>query len=99
MRQKSCLANRAGRRPLDPGLDRRAKKVEAPEAVPRQGTSESTTLFNGKDLDGWAGRFDHWSVSNGINVGKNNDPVPISTCLLTERNYSEFPADGDGQAV
>ncbi|MEO6809845.1 MAG: DUF1080 domain-containing protein, partial [Isosphaeraceae bacterium] len=66
------------------------KKTEAPEVPPRQGESESITLFNGKNLDGWAGRFDRWSVQDGVIVGKNNDPVPVSTYLLTERNYSDF---------
>ena len=31
-----------------------------------------TPLFNGKDLDGWEGHKDLWSVQEGVIVAKNN---------------------------
>jgi hypothetical protein len=65
-------------------------KKDAPSALPRSGPSETTTLFDGKSLHGWAGHFKHWSVEDGEIVGKNSAPVPVSTYLLSEKNYSDF---------
>ncbi|HEY5311979.1 MAG TPA: beta-propeller fold lactonase family protein, partial [Pirellulales bacterium] len=47
-------------------------------------------LFNGKDLTGWVGHKKYWSVKDGMIVGKNTEPVPVSTYLLTERKFSDF---------
>jgi Domain of Unknown Function (DUF1080) len=63
---------------------------QAPVVAPRVGTSETIHLFDGKTLNGWAGHFKHWSVDNGEIVGKNTAPVPVSTYLLTEKNYTDF---------
>ena len=53
--------------------------------------SETLTLFNGKDLDGWQGHKDkYWSVVDGVIVGKNTEPVPVSTYLVTDRKFSDF---------
>jgi len=65
-------------------------KKEIPNVGPRSGPSETITLFDGKSLNGWAGHFKHWSVDNGEIVGKNTAPVPVSTYLLSEKNYSDF---------
>jgi len=65
-------------------------KVQAPAVAPGSGQSETIRLFDGKTLDGWAGHFKHWSVDNGEIVGKNKAPVPVSTYLLTEKNYTDF---------
>ncbi len=62
----------------------------APVVPPRSGQSETIRLFDGKSLDGWAGHFKHWSVDGGEIVGKNTAPVPVSTYLLTEKNYTDF---------
>ena len=51
-------------------------------------------LFNGKNLDGWEGNMDLWSVENGEIVGKNTMPVPVSTYLLTKRKFSDFRLTG-----
>jgi hypothetical protein len=64
-----------------------AKTVEVP---PREGKSETITLFDGKSLDGWEGYEDHWSVVDGVIVGKNTKPVPVSTYLLTKKKFSDF---------
>jgi hypothetical protein len=66
------------------------KKKEAPIVPPRQGRSETITLFNGKDLDGWEGYSHLWSVEDGVIVGKNTEPVKVSTYLLTKRKFSDF---------
>jgi hypothetical protein len=63
---------------------------EAPVVPPRQGKSETVHLFNGKDLEGWEGYPDLWSVQDGVIVGKNSTPVTASTYLLTKRPFSDF---------
>jgi hypothetical protein len=69
----------------------KAKPVKAaPEVPPRKGKSETIKLFNGKDLAGWEGYKEYWSVHNGVIVGKNTEPVPVSTYLLTKRKFSDF---------
>src|SRR5688572_27027182 len=58
---------------------------------PREGKREMIELFNGKDLSGWTGHIGkYWSVKDGVIVGKNTDPIPVSTYLLTERKFSDF---------
>jgi hypothetical protein len=57
---------------------------------PREGKSETIQLFNGKDLTGWVGHKKLWTVHDGAIVGRNTEPVPVSTYLLTERKFSDF---------
>jgi hypothetical protein len=63
---------------------------DAPVVPPRKGKSETIKLFNGKDLTGWEGHEKYWSVQDGAIVGKNSEPVPVSTYLLTKRKFSDF---------
>lgn len=67
-----------------------ADKPAAPVVDPRQGTSERIVLFDGKDLKGWTGHEEYWSVRDGAIVGKNEEPVKVSTYLLTDRKFSDF---------
>jgi Domain of Unknown Function (DUF1080) len=64
--------------------------ADPPVVPPREGKSETIVLFDGKTLDGWVGHDKHWSVVDGTIVGKNKDAVPVSTYLLTKKNYSDF---------
>jgi len=48
------------------------------------------SLFNGKDLAGWEGLKDRWTVEEGVIVGRNNDKVPTSTYLFTTTSYRDF---------
>jgi len=57
---------------------------------PSKGKSETVKLFNGKDLDGWEGYEDLWSVKDGVIVAKNTKPLKFSTYLLTKKKYSDF---------
>jgi hypothetical protein len=66
------------------------KPKETPVVPPHQGTSETIQLFNGKDLDGWEGYTDYWTVKDGVIVGKNSTPVSASTYLLTKRKFRDF---------
>jgi Domain of Unknown Function (DUF1080) len=52
--------------------------------------SETIKLFNGKDLDGWEGYADLWSVKDGVIVARNDKPLPFSTYLLTKHKFSDF---------
>ncbi len=63
---------------------------DAPVVPPREGRSETVKLFNGKDLDGWVGNEQYWSVVDGAIIGKNSEPVKVSTYLLTKQGYSDF---------
>jgi hypothetical protein len=66
------------------------KKGEPPIIPPRSGKHEVIALFNGKDLTGWEGHRKYWSVHDGVIVGKNTEPVPVSTYLLTKGKFSDF---------
>jgi Domain of Unknown Function (DUF1080) len=65
-------------------------KKQPPVVPPKTGTSETVQLFNGQNLDGWEGYTDLWSVKDGVIVGKNSEPVKVSTYLLTKRKFSDF---------
>jgi hypothetical protein len=66
------------------------KKSDAPVVGPREGKREVVEIFNGKDLTGWEGHEKYWSVQEGVIVGKNTEPVKVSTYLLTKRKFSDF---------
>ena len=70
--------------------DKDQPKKETPVVPPRNGKSETIKLFNGKDLDGWEGYHEYWSVKDGVIVGKNTEPVKVSTYLLTKKKFSDF---------
>jgi hypothetical protein len=78
----------------DAGKDKKADKKDAPkktpEIPPKQGKSETIQLFNGKDLDGWEGYADLWSVKDGVIVAKNEKPLKYSTYLFTKQKFSDF---------
>jgi hypothetical protein len=74
-------------------------KQEAPVVPPRTGQSEKIVPFNGKDLDGWEGHSNLWSVDNGEIVGKNSDEIKVSTYLLTKRKFSDFRFTGKVKLV
>ncbi len=50
----------------------------------------STSFFNGKNLEGWAGLKGYWSVRDGAIVGKCPQGKPAHTFLCSNRNYSDF---------
>ncbi len=64
--------------------------ADAPDVPPKTGKSETIKLFNGRNLDGWEGHEMNWSVEDGVIVGKNTQPVKVSTYLLTKRKFSDF---------
>lgn len=72
------------------GMPARGLAADAPQIPPKQGKSETMALFNGRNLDGWRGHRELWSVEDGVIVAKNSDPIKVSTYLLTERSFSDF---------
>jgi hypothetical protein len=70
--------------------DKDDPKKEPPIVKPREGKSETIKLFNGKDLDGWEGNMDLWSVQDGEIVGKNKDEIKVSTYLLSKKSFTDF---------
>ena len=66
------------------------KQKEAPLIPPREGKRETIKLFNGKDVKDWEGYSNLWSVEDGVIVGKNTEPIKVSTYLLTKRKFSDF---------
>ncbi len=48
-------------------------------------------LFDGSTLTGWQGlTAEYWSVEDGVILGKNDQAVPASTYLFTEKSYRNF---------
>ena len=43
--------------------------------------SDVTVLFNGKDLTGWQGRADLWSVEDGAIVGRTTAEKPLKVLI------------------
>jgi hypothetical protein len=68
--------------------DKNNKKTSV--VPPRKGESETIHPFNGKDLDGWEGHEDLWSVQDGVIVAKNTKPIKVSTYLLTKKKFTDF---------
>ncbi|OWK35121.1 3-keto-disaccharide hydrolase [Fimbriiglobus ruber] len=64
------------------GVDAVVKKLPA--------TEKPIHLFDGKDLDGWDGAKEYWSVQDGAIRGANTSPVPSSTYLFTKDSYRNF---------
>src|SRR5437660_12921549 len=61
-----------------------------PASAGKDDKSHTIKLFNGKDLSGWEGYKDLWSVEDGEIVGKNTEPIKYSTYLLTTHKFRDF---------
>jgi len=48
-------------------------------------------FFNGKDLTGWKGLSDHWSVMEGVLTGSTKpNGINFNTFLCSEKEYGDF---------
>jgi hypothetical protein len=47
-------------------------------------------FFNGKDLDGWEGLKDYWSVKDGAIVGYTDKDPGFNTFLCSKKKYKDF---------
>ena len=72
-----------------------SRSVKFPES------ERPTPLFNGKDLEGWQGAIERFSVENGEIVAKNSkEHAPaVSTYLLTKKKYRNFRLVFEGKLV
>ena len=49
-----------------------------------------TPFFNGKDLEGWQGLSDYWSVRDGAIVGADPKGLTFNTFLCSKKSYKDF---------
>jgi putative membrane-bound dehydrogenase-like protein len=65
--------------------------VRSPSQVPLAASAESAKdFFNGKDLTGWDGDKEVWSVSNGEIVGKTAKGLKQNNFLKSQMEVSDF---------
>jgi len=85
-----CIAGLVALLIARPSVEAGGKDKKAPEVPPLKGKSETIKLFNGKDLEGWEGYKDLWSVKDGVIVARNDIPLKYSTYLFTKQKFSDF---------
>jgi hypothetical protein len=51
---------------------------------------EKNDFFNGKDLTGWDGLPDYWSVKDGAIVGSTPNGLKFNTFLCSKKKYKDF---------
>ncbi len=49
-----------------------------------------STFFNGKNLDGWEGLSEYWSVKDGAIVGLTEKDPGFNTFLCSKKTYKDF---------
>ncbi len=52
--------------------------------------SGANAFFNGRDLTGWEGLTDYWSVKDGAIVGSSGDGLKFNTFLCSKKKYGDF---------
>jgi hypothetical protein len=57
---------------------------------PASAADASKKFFNGKDLDGWEGLKEFWSVEGGAIVGRCPAELKFNTFLCSKRKYRDF---------
>jgi hypothetical protein len=58
---------------------------------PLLGDDAKSTFFNGKDLEGWEGLSEYWSVKEGALVGSTfPDGLKFNTFLCSKKKYKDF---------
>jgi hypothetical protein len=54
------------------------------------GTARADDFFNGKNLDGWDGLKEYWTVKDGAIVGATPDGGKFNTFLCSKATYKDF---------
>src|SRR3954452_8726235 len=49
-----------------------------------------TPFFNGKNLEGWEGLEEYWSVKDGAIVGASPSGLKFNTFLCSKKKYGDF---------
>jgi hypothetical protein len=62
---------------------------------------ESQSIFNGRDLSGWKGNTELWSVEDGAITGRTTDekPLTFNTFLVWEGEVADFELELDYKIV
>jgi hypothetical protein len=59
--------------------------------APTRADDATNGFFNGKDLRGWEGLTQYWSVKDGALVGTGGDQkIPFNTFLCSKKKYKDF---------
>jgi hypothetical protein len=58
--------------------------------VTKADSSGTSAFFNGKDLDGWEGLTQYWSVKDGAIVGYTPSDPHFNTFLCSKKKYKDF---------
>jgi hypothetical protein len=61
-----------------------------PGGTGRAEDPSKSTFFNGKDLKGWEGLLEYWSVSDGAVVGSTPEGLKFNTFLCSKQKYTDF---------
>src|SRR5262245_54125767 len=56
----------------------------------RADSTKSSGFFNGKDLEGWEGLTQYWSVKDGAIVGYTAKDPKFNTFLCSKKKYKDF---------
>ncbi len=73
------------------GLGLVAALALAAGGLPAAGDSKQDAFFNGKNLDGWDGLSQFWSVKDGAIVGSTHpDGGKFNTFLCSKKSYRDF---------
>jgi len=59
-------------------------------ALAEEKKADGAAFFNGKNLDGWEGLPEYWSVKDGAIVGATPDGGKFNTFLCTKAKYKDF---------
>src|SRR5262249_24597476 len=62
---------------------------QAATAIPDL-ADDKTVFFNGKDLNGWEGLMEYWSVKDGAIVGYTPKDPRHNTFLCSKKSYKDF---------
>jgi hypothetical protein len=54
------------------------------------GADNTSDFFNGKDLTGWEGLTEYWSVKDGALVGASPQGLKFNTFLCSKKKYGDF---------
>ncbi|MDG2384822.1 MAG: DUF1080 domain-containing protein [Pirellulaceae bacterium] len=71
------------------------------DTVPFPAAERPIELFNGKNLAGWNGQAEYFSVEDGEIVARNgkDNPPAASTYLMSKKNFSNFRLVFEGRLV
>lgn len=72
----------AGLSLTQPGGRAEEKKADTKTTLPPAGTDGFSTLFNGKDLTGWEGLEEYWTVKDGVISGHETKDKSKQTFLV-----------------